>query len=178
MSEFSAILAFSSSILGPTNSTPNVFSFSMFSATIGCLYMDSCMAGTIIIGTPDPKAVETTDVTGVSSIPHAILLMVLAVAGATRTKSALLVRLPTSATCSTLPVNSVTTGFPVAHSIRYGWIIFLAISDMTAKTSARYLIRPLAISEDRTAATLPVMHKTTLFPFSASPAVPVISLEG
>ncbi len=53
-----------------------------------------------------------------------ILLMVLAVAGATKTRSALPTLSPASITCSIFPVSSVTTGFPVAHSIRYGWIIF------------------------------------------------------
>ncbi len=52
--------------------------------------MDLCIAGTIIIGVSEPKAVEMTDVTVVSSIPQAILLIVFAVAGATSTKSAFL----------------------------------------------------------------------------------------
>jgi hypothetical protein len=42
----------------------------------------------MIIGVFEPKAVEATVVTGVSSIPFEILLIVLAVAGAIRTRSA------------------------------------------------------------------------------------------
>ncbi len=81
------------------------------------------MAGTIIIGIPDPKALETTVVTVVSSIPQAILLIELAVVGATKIKSALSKCSPASKMCSILPVNSTTTGFPVAHSIRFGCMI-------------------------------------------------------
>ncbi len=43
-----------------------------------------------MMGVLEPQATETTDVTVVSSIPEAILLMVLAVAGATSTKSTFL----------------------------------------------------------------------------------------
>lgn len=43
--------------------------------------------GIIIMGMFNPNATDETDVTGVSSIPEAILLMVFAVAGATNTKS-------------------------------------------------------------------------------------------
>ncbi|BAA30552.1 114aa long hypothetical protein [Pyrococcus horikoshii OT3] len=111
-----ATLAFPSSILGPINSTPSFFNFSMFSLTMGCLYILSCIAGAIIIGMCG-KAVVTTVVTGVSSIPQAIFDIVFAVAGQTSIRSALFSCSPASSTCSINPVISVITGLPVANSI-------------------------------------------------------------
>ena len=50
-------------------------------------YIASCIAGAIIIGTPAPSAIDSTVVTGVSSIPFANLLIVLAVHGYTIIRS-------------------------------------------------------------------------------------------
>ena len=84
-----------------------------FQHTAGCLNIDSCIAGTTITGTPEPRAVVANEVTGVSSIPYAIFPMVFAVAGAIRRRSALPLS-PQNSTCSTLPPSSVIAGFPVA----------------------------------------------------------------
>ncbi|VVB85268.1 Uncharacterised protein [uncultured archaeon] len=69
ISSVEAILAAPSSITGFMNSTPSSVSFPMFSITMGWLYMDSCIAGTIIIGMPEAKAVVAKVVTLVSSMP-------------------------------------------------------------------------------------------------------------
>ncbi len=50
-------------------------------------YIASCIAGAIIIGTPAPNAMDSTEVTGVSSIPFANLPIVLAVHGYTIIRS-------------------------------------------------------------------------------------------
>jgi len=89
VSSRSAIFAFLPSIRGPTNPTPALFSLSIASATMGLLNMAPCIAGAITIGTPEPRATEAIVVTGVSSMPQAILQMVLAVAGAMSSRSAL-----------------------------------------------------------------------------------------
>ncbi len=80
--------------------------------------MGSCAAGQTSTGTPFPRAIEAKVVTGVSSIPRAILEMVLAVQGATSRRSACSGDSPSSLTCSAFPVSSRMTGFPVAHSRR------------------------------------------------------------
>ena len=85
---------------------------------------EAAEAAITIIGILEPNALETTVVTGVSSIPHAILLIVLAVAGATKIKSTLFITSPANLICSICPVKSVVTTFPVAHSMRFGCIIF------------------------------------------------------
>ncbi len=113
ISSFAAIFAMPSSSLGPTTEIPQLFNFFRFSATAGCLNIDSCIAGTTITGTPEPRAVVANEVTGVSSIPYAIFPIVFAVAGAIRRRSALPLS-PQNSTCSTLPPSSVIAGFPVA----------------------------------------------------------------
>lgn len=107
-------------ISGSMNIMPRFFRRSMFSIIAGLSYMDSCIAGTIMMGISDPCAVVAKVVTVVSSIPHAILDIVFAVAGAIMSKSALFSCLPQSCTCSILPVSSVMHLLPVAHSIRCG----------------------------------------------------------
>ena len=77
--------------------------------------MASCIAGTTATGLLLPKAVVANVVTGVSSMPEAIFPMVLAVAGATRNRSAL-PPTPQNSTCSTFPVISVITGCADAYS--------------------------------------------------------------
>ena len=77
--------------------------------------MASCMAGTTATGLPLPRAVVAKVVTGVSSMPQAILPMVLAVAGAMSSRSAW-PPTPQNCTCSTRPVISVITGWAVAYS--------------------------------------------------------------
>jgi len=89
----------------------------MFSSTTGCLYIAACMAGITSTGTPEPMAVVAKVVTGVSSIPRAILDIVLAVAGATRSRSARGSRSPHRATCSTAPVSSEIGRIPAANSM-------------------------------------------------------------
>ncbi len=75
--------------------------------------MVACMAGTTTTGKPLPSAVVAKVVTGVSSMPQAILPTVFAVQGATRSRSA---RPPSPhhCTCSTSPVIAVIAGRPVA----------------------------------------------------------------
>ncbi len=63
-------------------------------------------------------------------MPQAIFPMVLAVAGAMRRRSAL-PPTPQNSTCSTLPVILVTTGFSLAYSRAYGWMISMAAQLMT-----------------------------------------------
>ena len=53
----------------------------MFAETAGLLYMESCIAGAMATGIPDPRATVAKDVTGVSSMPLASLDTVFAVAG-------------------------------------------------------------------------------------------------
>ena len=74
---------------GGTTVTPSASRRSRFSATARWRYMVSCMAGTTTTGMPLPSAVVAKVVTGVSSMPHAILPTVFAVQGATRRRSAL-----------------------------------------------------------------------------------------
>ena len=97
----SAILALPSSRRGSISKTPMPRRASRFRSTAGWRYMASCMAGTTATLLPLPKAVVAKVVTGVSSMPQAILPMVLAVAGATRSMSAS-PPTPQNWTCSTL----------------------------------------------------------------------------
>ncbi len=74
---------------GSTTSIPQERSLRKFSATPGgWRYMLSCIAGTTTTGIRRPSAVVAKVVAGVSSIPQAILPMVLAVQGATSRRSA------------------------------------------------------------------------------------------
>ena len=75
--------------------------------------MDSCIAGTIMIGMPEPNAVAANIVTGVSDMPVAILLMVFAVHGAMIKRSAV-PSIPKNSTCLISPINFVITSCPVA----------------------------------------------------------------
>ena len=154
-----AIFALPSSRTGSITSIPAFFSFSIFSIMKGFLYMLSCMAGTIITGMPEPMAEVTVESTGVSSIPQAILLRELPVAGATSTRSQLSSCSPASQMCSILPVNSVTTGLPVAHSSIVGVTSFVASSLITTNTSAPWRMSPRASSTLLRQPTLPVMHR-------------------
>ncbi len=135
----------------------------MFFLIMGFAYIDSCMAGTIMMGIFEPRAVAAKVVTVVSSIPFAIFEIVLDVAGAITRRSAFLSCLPQYCTCSILPESPVMQGFPVAHSMRFGWIIFFALLVITGITSAPFLMRVRASSGDFTAATEPVMHRTIVF---------------
>ena len=80
-SSFEATLALTPSLRGPMKLMPQDLRRSMFSATAGFLYMESCMAGAMAMGIPAPIATVAIDVTGVSSMPLAIFDTVLAVAG-------------------------------------------------------------------------------------------------
>ena len=111
----SAILALPSSRRGSMSRTPICRRVSRFRSTAGWRYMASCMAGTTATGLPLPRAVVANVVTGVSSMPQAILPMVLAVAGATSSRSAA-PPTPQNWTCSTLPVISRITELPLAYS--------------------------------------------------------------
>ena len=127
---------------------------------------------------PVPTAVVRNVVTGVSSIPWTIFPMVLAVAGATRTRSACPERSPHISTCSTFPVISVTTGLPVANSMEYAPTISCAFSVITPNTSAPWRISSLASLTHSTAAIEPVMASTIFFPSRELPLVPRISSAG
>ena len=94
----------------------------------------------------EPIATVATVVTGVSSIPQAIFPIVLAVAGAMRTRSTLSGVLPASLMCSSFPVSSVTTLLPVAHSKSSIPTIFSVAGVTTAYTSAPCRINSLAMS--------------------------------
>ena len=109
----SAIFARPSSMRGGTTVTPSAPRRARFSATALWRYMVSCMAGTTTTGMPLPSAVVAKVVTGVSSMPHAILPTVFAVQGATRRRSAC-PSSPHQSTCSTSPVIAVIAGRPVA----------------------------------------------------------------
>jgi len=111
----SANLALPSSMRGSMRATPISLRICRFRMTAGWRYMASCMAGTTATGLPLPRAVVAKVVTGVSSMPLAILPMVLAVAGATRKRSAF-PPTPQNKTCSTRPVISVITGWVEAYS--------------------------------------------------------------
>ena len=80
-SSLEATLALGPSMRGPMNLTPQESSFSRFAFTAGFLYIESCIAGAMATGIPDPRATVANEVTGVSSMPLAILDTVLAVAG-------------------------------------------------------------------------------------------------
>ncbi len=124
---------------------------------------------------------ETTVVTGVSSIPLAIFEIVLAVAGHTKIKSALPVAFglsPAKNICSTAPVKFVITGFPVAQCIIEGLISSVAALDITVITSAPNRINSLATIGAVITATEPVKHKHIVLPLKIVPLVSVISLEG
>ncbi len=150
---------------------------SMFFLIMGFVYIDSCMAGTIMMGIFEPRAVAAKVVTVVSSIPCAIFEIVLDVAGAIRRRSAFLSCLPQYCTCSILPVSRVMQGFPVAHSIRLGWIIFFALVVITGIISAPFRMRVRASSGDFTAATEPVMHRIIVFSDSSVLSLAIIDFE-
>jgi len=75
--------------------------------------MLSCMAGATTTGRPAPSAVLANVVTGVSSMPRAILQSVFAVQGAMSSRSAHPPS-PQNVTCSTCPESAVIASFPVA----------------------------------------------------------------
>src|SRR3989442_7223480 len=150
----------------------------MFSWAIGWSYNGSCIAGPMRTGNLDPIYVAATVVAGGSSIPDANFPIVLAVAGAMRTRSTCPELFPARAMCSSLPVSSRTTGFPVAHSRRSDPIIFSVDGEMTAYTSAPCLISSRAISGTLNEATLLDTRSAIFFPESCVPEVPVMSLEG
>ena len=160
-----AILAFPSSILGSTNSTPHDSTRSMASRTPGWSYIGSCIAGAMTTGTSAPRAVVAVVVTGVSSTAPAILPTVLAVAGAIRSTSAQPSR-PQRSTCSTRPVISVTTSCSVANSSAHGWMTPVALSLINARTDAPCRRSSWASSTVFTAAILPVTPSATLTPSS------------
>ena len=85
ISSIAGNLAFPSSMRGLTNLIPSFFSFYTFSLTAS--YMESCIEGTKTIGVLWPYAVIKRVFTGLSEILYANLLIVFAVAGATRIKS-------------------------------------------------------------------------------------------
>ncbi len=114
------------------------------------------MDGTNTIGVPYPKAVIKSVLIGLSAILYAILLITLAVAGATRIKSA-----RAYLTCSILPEIFKTTSCPVANSMAYGWIISHAPSLIKHLTLISCLLSSLASLTASTAATLPVTQSTT-----------------
>ena len=76
-----ATFALPSETRGPMNVTPHSLSLAMLAETAGLVYMESCMAGAMATGMPDPRATVAKDVTGVSSMPLASLDTVFAVAG-------------------------------------------------------------------------------------------------
>jgi len=115
MEALSAILALPSSRRGSIRQTPICRKVSRFFSTAGWRYMASCIAGTTATGLPLPRAVVANVVTAVSSMPQAILPMVLAVAGTTSRRSAA-PPTPQNWTCSTFPVISRTTGLELAYS--------------------------------------------------------------
>ena len=156
---------------------PCFFRVSMFFLIIGFVYIDSCMAGTIMMGIFEPNAVAAKVVTVVSSMPQAIFEIVLDVAGAIRSRSAFLSCLPQCWTCSILPVSLVIHVFPVAHSMRFGWIIFFALLVITGITSAPFRMSVRARSGDFTAATEPVMQRTIVFSDSSVLSVPIIDFD-
>ncbi len=162
---------------GSMNVMPCFFRASMFFLIMGFVYIDSCMAGTMIIGIFEPKAVAAKVVTVVSSMPFAIFEIVLDVAGAITSRSAFLSCLPQCWTCSILPVSPVMHGFPVAHSMRLGWIIFFALPVITGIIFAPFRMRVRARSGDFTAATEPVMHSTIVFSDSSVLSVAIIDFD-
>ncbi len=80
-SSLDATLARTPSLRGPMRDTPQEDSFSRLAFTAGFVNMESCIAGAIAIGIPDPIATVAIEVTGVSSMPLAIFDIVFAVAG-------------------------------------------------------------------------------------------------
>ncbi|VVB69632.1 Uncharacterised protein [uncultured archaeon] len=169
-----AIFALPSSTLGSITTTPMARRVSRFLMTAWWQYMASCIAGTTMTGLRLPRAVVANVVTDVSSIPHAILPMVLAVAGTIISKSAF-PPTPQNSTCSTRPVISVITGFWLAYSRAFGCSIWRAAGLMTQCTTAPRRIRSRTRSTVRTAAMLPVTPTTILFPDSVSLTVPKMS---
>ena len=87
-SETEATRALFSSVWGPMMLTPHDASTPRFFSTAGLPSMYPCMAGATATGIPLPRATVAIVVTGVSSMPLAILEIVLAVAGYTRKRSA------------------------------------------------------------------------------------------
>ena len=156
---------------------PCFFRVSMFFLIIGFVYIDSCMAGTIMMGIFEPNAVAAKVVTVVSSMPFAIFEIVLDVAGAITRRSAFLLCLPQCWTCSICPVSFVMHGVPVAHSIRFGWIIFFALFVITGIIVAPFRMRVRARSGDFTAATEPVMQRTIVFFDSSVLSVLIIDFD-
>ena len=103
----------------------------MFAATAGFSTIDSWAAGARRMGIPEPSAFVAYVVTVVSSMPWAIFPIVLAVHGASRSKSALPSR-PHISKYSIAPVMAVTTGWPVAYCNAFGWMMSIADRVRTA----------------------------------------------
>ena len=162
---------------GSMNVMPCFFRDSMFFLIMGFVYIDSCMAGTIMMGIFEPSAVAAKVVTVVSSMPQAIFEIVLDVAGAIRSRSAFLSCLPQYWTCSICPVSLVMHWFPVAHSMRLGCIIFFALPVITGIIFAPFRMRVRARSGDFTAATEPVMQRTIVFSDSSVLSVAIIDFD-
>ncbi|OPY41314.1 MAG: hypothetical protein A4E42_01836 [Methanoregulaceae archaeon PtaU1.Bin222] len=127
--------------------------------------MLTCIAGATTTGIPLPIAVVAKVVTGVSSIPDAILQRLFAVAGAISRRSAEPPS-PQNVTCSTSPVMEVIAGRPVAYVSASGWMMPQAALLITAWTSAPLLRSACASRTVSTAAILPVTASTILRFFS------------
>ena len=117
-------------------STPHALNRARFSRIAGFAAISACIAGARRIGTWPPRATEANEVTGVSSIPWAILEIELAVAGAIKSRSACPSHGPISVTCSTWRVSARIGGCPDAKVSASSVMIFSASALATTRTSA------------------------------------------
>ena len=112
-----------------------------------------------------------------SSIPIATFAIVFDVAGAINRRSAV-PSVPTSSMYGTDPSIRVIGTLPVANWSAFGWTISVASFERTGTTSAPWRMSSRESFTVSTAAMLPVMARTSCFPFSFSDFAPRIRSLG